>query len=79
MNLGPARGNICYVLDGGERVMSAVQDSTKVPNAEQSAAAKSATRKPYPGATLRHLGSVRDVTLVKTKSIFEVGFGNRHN
>lgn len=27
---------------------------------------RSQVRKPYPGATLRHLGSVRDVTLVKT-------------
>jgi hypothetical protein len=57
--------------------MSAVQDSTKTPNAEQSAATKSATRKPYPGATLRHLGSVRDVTLAKTRSAFEGGLG-RH-
>ena len=30
-------------------------------------------RRPYPGATLKHLGSVRDVTLAKTKLAFEAG------
>jgi len=29
---------------------------------------KSSAKRPYPGATLRHLGSVRDVTLAKTRS-----------
>ncbi len=59
MNLGPGQGNICYVLDGGERVMRAVKDLETKPSDLR-------VRKAYPGATLRHLGSVRDVTLNKT-------------
>jgi hypothetical protein len=71
MNLQPGVGNICYVLDGGERVMRAVRNlETKQnePNRQ--------VRKAYPGATLRHLGSVRDVTLTKTHGPFEDSSGN---
>ncbi|MGH7282149.1 MAG: hypothetical protein ACRELY_11535 [Polyangiaceae bacterium] len=34
---------------------------------------KTTEKRAYPGATLRHLGSVRDVTLLKTKNAFESG------
>ena len=33
----------------------------------EAAVSKSAAKRPYPGATLRYLGSVRDVTLAKTR------------
>ncbi len=72
MNLGPARGNICYVLDGGERVMSAAKEPTT-----ERRPITPAARKQYPGATLRHLGSVRDVTMAKTKAVGD-GFGTKH-
>lgn len=69
MNLGPSRGNICYVLDGGERVMRAATEVWDQPELKQSSEPNRQGRKAYPGATLRHLGSVRDVTLAgKTKN-----------
>ena len=40
---------------------------------DEIAARKPIAKRPYPGATLRYLGSVRDVTLAKTHSNFEAG------
>jgi hypothetical protein len=66
MNLGQAGRNICYVLDGGEPAMTGAKTDA---NDRLGQPTKSlATRRRYPGATLKHLGSVRDVTLVAGKT-----------
>jgi len=72
MNPGRATSNVCYVLEK-ENVMNAAKDSENQRMDERNQAG----RKLYPGATLRHLGSVRDVTLAKTKTGGD-GFNARH-
>jgi hypothetical protein len=76
MNLQPGVGNICYVLDGGEPAMTGAK--TDANDSLEQPTKSLPTRRPYPGATLKHLGSVRDVTLIHKTTTGSDGLGHKN-